>query len=324
MYKEDFYKELLKSIDIGIYFVDNDRKITFFNDAAEKITGFSRDEVIGISCVDNLFNHMDKDGNHLCLSGCPLKSTMEDGISREADVFLHHKDGHRVPVHVSSVQIKNEKGEIVGAVETFKDIMSYYKMEKENNDLKTLAMIDGLTDIPNRRYLDEWLISKHREFIKFNRTYAVLIFDIDNFKRVNDTYGHLIGDEILKVVSNTLKGANRANDIVARYGGEEFVVVLSGVREKDINRIGSRMGSLIANSTYEVGQEDVSVSVSIGGSIVREGDDIDILLKRADSFLYESKQNGKNRINSEAGELVIGQALNTGLDVKIPSRNSSR
>ncbi len=308
----DFYQNLLSNISIGIYFVDKNRTITFFNHEAEKITGYTASEVIGTSCKHNLFNHMDQSGNLLCLLGCPLHATMMDGKNRCADVFLHHKDGHRVPIRVSSSQILDDNGNVIGAVETFYDISHEYQMDKENEDLKVLALEDELTQLPNRRYLEEWIIAKHREFKKFKRRYGVLLVDIDNFKYINDTYGHLVGDDMLKVVADTLKGATRANDIAARYGGEEFMLVLSGIDVDKLQSIGKRVCALVYHSTLEVGSKELSVSVSIGGTIVKDSDDIKDVVSRADELLYKSKINGKNRINSDIGESVIGPELNTG------------
>ncbi len=316
---DGFYKSLLENIDLGIYFVDKDRGITFFNKKAEEITGYKAREVIGIRCVDDLFNHLDKYGNKLCLNGCPLKETINDGKIRQAEVFLHHKKGHRVPIRVSTSQIIDKYGNVLGAVETFKDISMEVEIEREKEDLKLLAMIDELTSLPNRRYLEEWIMAKHREFHKFGRKYGVLILDIDNFKNVNDTYGHLVGDEILKVVSKTIQSATRANDIASRFGGEEFVVVVSGTEIQKLHQIGKRMCSLIFNSTLEVGDCDLSVSVSIGGAIVNENDDIKSIMERADSYMYKAKSSGKSRVCTEYGVDIVERELNSSRQLHVKS-----
>ncbi len=309
--ESEFYRNLLEHIDLGVYFVDCNREITFFNEKSEKITGYKKEEVIGKACVEDIFQHIDSDGNQLCISGCPLKSTIEDGISRTTDVFLYHKNGYRIPIRIHSSQIKDEKGNVIGAVETFKDMSLEVEIEKENNDLKELAMVDELTDLPNRRCLEEWLIARHREFNKFDRTYGVLIIDIDNFKNINDNYGHLTGDKMLKIVSKTLKSVITSHGVAARLGGEEFVIVASDVNAEKLHQLGKRICSLVFHSTLEVGDTNISVSVSIGGAIVNKHDDIQSLMKRADTYMYKAKTSGKSRVYTEYGEDKVEVELNS-------------
>ena len=97
---EAFYEKLIDGLHDGVYYVDTNRTIIYWNKSCERITGYSRAEVVGRSCKDNLLNHCTESGGELCLQGCPLTATIGDGAPREADVFLHHADGHRVPVRV--------------------------------------------------------------------------------------------------------------------------------------------------------------------------------------------------------------------------------
>ncbi len=113
---EEFYRDVFDRLSDGVYFVTPTRQITFWNAAAERITGYQRQEVLGSSCSDGILNHVDETGTNLCLAGCPLAATMEDGKGREASVFLHHKSGHRVPVLVRSAPIRDADSNIVGAV----------------------------------------------------------------------------------------------------------------------------------------------------------------------------------------------------------------
>jgi two-component system cell cycle response regulator len=116
------YKDLVDNMCDGLYLVDRDIKISFWNNAAERITGFMAQEVIGSHCFDNILIHVDDKGHKLCQGGCPLATTMEDGGPREAEVYLHHKDGHRVPVSVRSTPWRNATGEVIGGIEIFTDL----------------------------------------------------------------------------------------------------------------------------------------------------------------------------------------------------------
>ena len=142
--EQESFKNIIENLHDGLYFVDKNRIITYWNRAAEKISGFSADEVIGKSCSDNILSHVDSEGNSLCLNICPLASTIEDNIPREAEVYLHHKDGHRVPVSVRVSTLTNEKGEVIGGIELFTDISNQHANTlkvKELEQIDTLAVV---------------------------------------------------------------------------------------------------------------------------------------------------------------------------------------
>ena len=113
---ENFYKKLLSRLNIGIYFVDRNRKITFWNKGAEEISGYPEDQVKGHSCADGILMHINEKGEVLCNTGCPLHATIQDGKTRDMVVYMKHAKGHRLPVHVTANPIKDKDGEIIGAV----------------------------------------------------------------------------------------------------------------------------------------------------------------------------------------------------------------
>jgi PAS domain S-box-containing protein len=155
---DEFYKQLLDNLYDGVYFVDRDRRITYWNRAAEKLTGFSADEVVGRSCFDNILNHVDACGTDLCHGRCPLSFTMEDGCSREADVFLRHKRGHRVSVSVRATPISDDQGRIVGAIEIFSDNSA--KLSAQENSVR-LEQALGRLDLANAQLRTE-LVERQR------------------------------------------------------------------------------------------------------------------------------------------------------------------
>lgn len=291
-----FYKSMLDNTYEGIYFVDNERKISFWNKAAELITGYSSEDVIGKYCYKNILDHVDGAGNHLCMSGCPLHDTIQDGIAREAEVFLRHKNGHRIPVSVRVISLM-ENDKIVGAVELFVDSTQKQEEIRKVEIYKTLALKDQLTGLPNRRYIESFLESKLSEFMSFQIPFGVLFIDVDDFKNFNDTYGHDTGDEVLKMVASTCSGLTRSTDLFGRQGGDEFVAVLTGSNEATISMVSESMRRLV--SEYVFSDKDIHVSISIGSTLVKIEDSVTGILKRADSLLYQSKQCGRNRVTFE-------------------------
>jgi PAS domain S-box-containing protein len=127
----DIYRDIVENLYDGVYIVDRERVITYWNKGAERITGYTRERVLGHSCRDNLLNHVTADGVELCLGLCPLAACMQDGVTREADVFVHHADGHRVPVMVRAAPLRDAEGRVVGAVETFSSDLGLLAVRQE-------------------------------------------------------------------------------------------------------------------------------------------------------------------------------------------------
>jgi two-component system cell cycle response regulator len=157
---------------------------------------------------------------------------------------------------------------------------------------------DALTNVHNRRYLDERLIAEFAFAVRHRTSLCVLIVDADHFKKVNDTYGHMIGDEILKAVAGQMKRVVRAEDLVARYGGEEFCVVARGIEPDSTMVLAERLRRMIEQASVFAGGHDVRVTASVGAAtmtVETPYKDVRALLEAADGALYEAKRLGRNR-----------------------------
>jgi len=224
--EKDFYKEIIDNLYDGIYFVDRDRVITYWNKGAERITGYPANRTVGRACRENILNHVTANGVQLCQNHCPLAAVMEDGKEREVEVFLHHADGHRLPVIVRASAVRDEEGNIIGAVESFSNNASIMDARRKLLELRHVATTDALTGIGNRMHLDGRLNAAIAEYQNNPSAAALLFMDVDNFKQVNDTYGHNTGDKALRMVANTIRYALRVTDTIGRWGGDEFVAIL--------------------------------------------------------------------------------------------------
>ncbi len=293
------FKDLMENIYDGLYLVDPDRTITYWNKAAERITGFSASEVIGMHCWDDILMHVDEKGETLCMGHCPLAKTIEDGTNRAAELFLHHKDGHRVPVWVRVTPLRNSNGDIIGSAEFFSDSSPQDTLRHKIEELERLAFLDNLTQLANRRYIELELQRRFAEKERGGLSFGVIMLDIDHFKQVNDTYGHDAGDLVLKTVSKTLAVNTRPFDVFGRWGGEEFLGIFRNVDIPALRRIGERTRVLVAKTRVKTGAEPLHVTASLGGSLALSSDDSHSLLKRADTLLYESKRGGRNRLTMD-------------------------
>jgi len=293
---QDSYSRILDNLYDGLYFVDRDRVIRYWNKAAERISGYTAAEVVGRSCSDNLLTHVDNNGHSLCLGMCPLAMTMADGEAREAEVFLHHKGGHRVPVSVRISTLTDTDGKVIGGVELFSDMSSFKSIENRIKELEEMALLDTLTRLANRNCIEKEILMRLEEKKRFGLPFGLLFMDIDHFKRFNDTYGHDVGDRVLRFVADTLVKNSRPFDMIGRWGGEEFIGIMRNVTSQQLGDLGNRLRVLVESAYLSLQDERLHISISIGATLVQRDDTMDSLIKRADTLLYESKRAGRNRL----------------------------
>lgn len=293
-FSNDSFARIVENLNDGLYFVDRNRIITFWNKAAERISGFTAAEVVGKSCADGILTHVDDDGKGLCLCGCPLKQTIEDETPRESEVYMHHKDGHRIPVSVRTSVLSDDEGNVIGGIELFTDISNQQVNALRIKELERMALLDNLTQLANRNYIEKELNNRFEEKKRFNVPFGILFMDIDHFKKFNDTYGHDTGDKVLKYVAGTLVKNARPFDLFGRWGGEEFVGILRNISSDNLANAGNRLRTLIENSYISYGDKKLHVTISMGATMVKDSDGIESIFKRSDDLLYKSKAAGRN------------------------------
>ncbi len=294
------FKDLVDQLYEGVYLVEPSRRIVYWNQGAESITGFSAAHTLGHRCSDNLLTHMDKAGTNLCLGHCPVVGTLTDGQPREVEAFLHHRDGHRVPVAIRVMPATDPKGKIIGAIEIFRDLSPKIVLQQRLTELEEHALLDPLTQVANRRALEIQLDARLHELQRYGWPTGIIFLDIDHFKRINDTYGHVVGDKVLKTVASNLVTNARPFDFVGRWGGEEFVCLARNVDAVDLTALAERFRLLVASSYLIEEDEIIRVTISLGATLLQAADTPESALHRADSLMYASKTAGRNRLTTDS------------------------
>lgn len=239
---------LLEAMSEAVYAVDADRRITYWNSAAEQLTGYRAAEVVGRNCRDTLLRDIDDSGRELCWAGCPLLATIADGSVRELRIFFRHRGGHRVPVAVRTAAVHSAEGVIVGAVEVFHDDSGFRAIADRLEVVEREALTDPLTGTANRRMLERALELRSYEHKRYDRGYAVVFVDVDDFKQFNERYGHDVGDEVLRIVADTLRHSSRSSDTAGRWGGDEFLLVTPVKDLEQALGVAMRFRHLVANT----------------------------------------------------------------------------
>ncbi len=299
--EKDSFERIIENLHDGLYFVNRDRVITYWNKAAERISGFTAEDVVGKSCSDHLLTHVDSDGNSVCTgSCCPLEATILDGKPREIELYIHHKKGHRVPVSIRVTTLTDKDGTIIGGIELFTKINDQASNILRVKELEKLALLDNLTQLPNRSFIEREIRNRLEQHKRYNSAFGILFMDIDYFKSINDSHGHIAGDDVLKFIANTFVANARPFDLYGRWGGEEFIGIIHNINIDELELIGNRLRSLIESSYIIYEDRMLFVTVSIGATLIKDDDTIDSLIKRADTLMYKSKSAGRNCLTRES------------------------
>ncbi len=292
-------KQVVENLVDGVYYVDRNLKITYWNKAAERISGYSSNEVIGKSCDQDILDYINSEGTQLSEGNCPLQQTMRDGVYREASAYLLHKKGHRVPVTIRSMPIRNHAGQIVGGIESFMESYTQSQVLQELWVTNDIGLTDGLTMLGNRRFCEMSLNTRIYELNSFKINFGVIYIDLDGFSQVNETYGKLAGDEVLIRIGKTLSGVLRKLDFVTRWAKDEFVIIIPKMNAEVLKKVAERLRILI-HCSYAVSEDArVAVTASLGATLAQPGDTPETIIKRVQKLVAASKTADGDRVTIE-------------------------
>jgi len=286
--KNQIIKVLIQALsqsDDMVFITDIHGNIEYANRAMLKIYGYNEEELVGKT--PRIFSSKEHDKSFYK----ELWQTVLNGENYHQVLINKSKDGKRIYADTKITPVKDDRGEnIEYFAVTARDVTSRVLREEK---FKELATIDPLTKIPNRyqlnQYFDEFIARAERTGNEF----SVLMFDIDHFKRINDSYGHYVGDCVLQAFSQSIVDNIRVVDKLGRWGGEEFILLLDGADEHEAMDIGEKLNKVIADMNFDM---FCSITVSIGVTQYRVGETKEKCIERADNALYAAKNLGRNRV----------------------------
>jgi two-component system cell cycle response regulator len=238
-------------------------------------------------------------GNQICLQSDSV-SRRHCRIDKRKSAWFIKDLGSTNGTYVNDELVEEyqlRKGDQLKIGDTIFKYLSGQDVEAQYHEtIYRMTIMDGLTNVHNKRYLLETLERELPRAIRHQRALSLCMFDLDHFKQVNDTYGHIAGDYVLKEVAGVVRSRLRPDDVIARYGGEEFAVLLPETDLKGAAAIAEELRKLIAEKVFEFEGERIPVTISIGCTQLRGEDDAIKLVKAADVKLYEAKRGGRNRV----------------------------
>ncbi|MGC8698038.1 MAG: sensor domain-containing diguanylate cyclase [Halothiobacillus sp.] len=284
---EEHFQRMMNTMQDVFYRTDAAGITRYVCPAVRQVLGYEADEIIGKAAAVFYPDPQDRER---------LKQTiLSQGFVRDFAGQMKCKDGRIIDISISSTVILDEEGKYAGVEGIWRDITERRNLERE---LERRATTDELTGIANRRTILDKLDHAHKRFLRLQQSLVVFILDLDFFKRINDEFGHVAGDKLLKEFIKTVQQQIREIDQLGRLGGEEFVLILDDTPQNKASQIGQRILEIVQESFYDIGATTpVQITVSIGATCALPTDStLTSLLEHADSALYAAKAHGRNQL----------------------------
>lgn len=277
----DIYRDILDGLQIGVSVLDLQNVIVFWSDGAEHITGYSRMDVLGHSCAENVFLHCNQDSCEMCTGVCPNSSALRDGKPIEAMIFIHHKSGYRTQVHVWAIPLRDKHGVMIGLIQTFEAEFAIGGPEPSERGTGERGFADEATGLPNEAMMQSHLREMLGTFKEFRVSFGVICLELPELMQFRARYGQVAARSILQVLAHTLKNTVWPTDFVGRWSGERFLAILSNCPQDALQTVAQRILNMTETASIQWWGEQLSTAVTIGSTVVAPGDTIELLMARA-------------------------------------------
>jgi len=284
------YRTILESLPTGVYVVDRDRRIVLWNDGAERITGYLRQEVIGRCCRNDLLMHCDEQNRVLCGDGCPLLDTMRDGGPKEVEVYLRHKSGERVPVRVRTVALRDRNDCIVGAVESFEE-----PIDLDNPRAPGGAGVIDWTEAGGPDQMESMLSLALAKSDLASTRPAVMSLALDHIDHVRQKRGGMAAEALVRAAGHSLAHSLHPGDIAGRVGADRLVAILLDCPAESVRQVASRIRRLLGMVAVPWWGDRLTTTVSVGIAVARPGENAQQLFGRSAEALAASVLGGGDR-----------------------------
>jgi diguanylate cyclase (GGDEF)-like protein/PAS domain S-box-containing protein len=285
---EKKFETLFESSSDAILIVDQEGVIRFFNKQAETMFGFDKPEILG-KAIEQLMPERFRKG-HLLMRLNFMEQPQQRTMSELVELQGLRKDGSEFPVDIGLAPIETDEGMLISV--SIRDVT-----ERKKSEMKLIhqASYDQLTGLPNRVLALDRLSHAISSATRQRDSIAVMFIDLDNFKQVNDSLGHTVGDKLLEQVGHRLADTVRANDTVARLGGDEFLVIVPHLKELNTVEVVAEKLIEAISKPYAIDERELYIGASIGITIFpTDSDEPEVLLRNADAAMYQAKDAGRN------------------------------
>jgi diguanylate cyclase (GGDEF)-like protein/PAS domain S-box-containing protein len=276
----EIYRTALDSLQTAVCLMDRERKIFFWNEGAERITGYHRHDAVGHGCQQNVLPHCDGRACKFCGAACPIARALLDGKPTYAQIDLRHREGHRIPVRMWAVPLRDSHGSVIGVAQSFDRDAKLTEQRQEQN-LAVYGCLDDATGVPNRGFTEFHLQENLDSFAKYHLPFGIMLIEVENLDQFRSAYGREAGDAILRVTAQTMKNALRPSDFLGRWGEAQFLAILMNCPQAGVIAASERIRKLVGCAGLQWWGDNLFVSTLVTTASVQADDTISTLLDRA-------------------------------------------
>jgi len=291
----DICRDILDGLQIGVSVLDLQKKIVFWSDGAEQITGYSRIDVLGHTCADNILEHCNHDSCELCSDRCPISTALHDAKPMETMTFIHHKSGYRSQVHSWAIPLRDKHGSLIGIIQTFEGDFAMGRPGPDDRSMRERGCLDDTTGLPNAAMMQAHLRELLGTFSELQISFAVMCLEVPDLTQFRSRYGQVATRSIMQVLARTLRNTVWPSDFVGRWSEDQFLVILSGCREDALPAVIQRILNITASASIHWWGEQLSLTALIGGAVALPGDNIESLLQRVLQALHGNEVTVRDR-----------------------------
>jgi diguanylate cyclase (GGDEF)-like protein/PAS domain S-box-containing protein len=293
---QELYRMVLDLLPVAVCAVDGEGKVILWNEGAERVTGYLRQDVLGRLCTEAFLEHADPENNPLDGNATPLLETMRDARCLNVHASLRKKSGQSVGVHLRTVPLRGEDGKMHGAAELFEEVITRTPTDRRHDKLAVAGCMDQLTGILNHSMIQAHL----QEALSLHKVYPVpfcaTCISIDGLPKIRERYGQAAVDATLNVVAQTLQSALRPTDFLGRWLEQEFLAILTECGKDDVMKVGERLQKMAQRAHVSWWGDTWGVTISIGATPVQDMDTTGGVVSRAEEGMRKSNDGGGNQI----------------------------
>ena len=283
----EVFHNIVNELEVGVYIVDRFRKITYWNKGAEKLTGYLRQDVVGRFCKDNILVHCDQDGHELCGDECPLLSAIGEGTGTEAQIYLRHHDGHRVPVRVQALPLRDRSGAVTGAAEIFVERVEVPEFCAPEIVLAASGCQDEESGVANRSLTESHLGECIDRFQDHGIQFAVLVIRLDGLEDFRAQHGKEATAAMVRSVARTLQHTLPPSGFLGRWDTERFLIALAYAGRAPLEKIGERLRVLIRCTSVPWWGDHLSIGAWVRMTTGQPDDTLQALRERIETCFLD-------------------------------------
>lgn len=291
---------VIDTLTVGVSLVDPLGKIVLWNRHAERLTGYLRQDALGRSVREGFLGCMDVENKELSGEAAPAVTALRDGKSVTLETSLRHHSGHRVPAQLQVTPLRDDRGVIIGAVETFEENIAVSDWERRQGKLAAYGCLDRASGVLNHAMMQSHLREMLGTFSEHPVPFAVLCVALDQLETIKTRHGPGAVASLLRIVGQTLEHSLRPTDSIGRWQENEFLAILQECTSAEAGKTAERVRRMVAGAKIEWWGDLLPITLSIGGTEVRNGDTDEEVIRRAETGMQECRTGGGDRVILES------------------------